>query len=180
MLRMPGWLEASLIYTERRAITPLPSRSPVPHSQEERIYPAFKKTPSYLKLLAELDLLKDPTGDDDDSQSTGSGGDTASICSGDLPPDDPGDLASTADPPPPPPPRDLSKVWRIVTEVAVSAAARDSARSYTVYSVTATVMARDKRQDTWTVPRRYSDFHDFHEKVLERVSAVTGERKGEE
>ncbi|XP_037075836.1 sorting nexin-13-like, partial [Pollicipes pollicipes] len=51
---------------------------------EERVYPAFKKTPSYLKLLAELDLLKDAAGDDDDSQSTGSGGDSASVCSGDL------------------------------------------------------------------------------------------------
>ncbi|XP_043222117.1 sorting nexin-13-like [Amphibalanus amphitrite] len=131
---------------------------------EERIYPAFKKTPSYLKLLAELDLLKDPTGDDDDSQSTGSGGDTASIGSGDLAADEPGE--------PPPPARDLAKVWRIETDVAVSVAPRDTARSYTVYSVTVTVMGRDKHQETWTVPRRYSDFHDFHEKVVERYPSL--------
>ena len=71
---------------------------------------------------------------------------------------------------PPPPPRDLAKVWRIETEVAVSASPRDATKSYTVYVVTVTVLGRDKQQDTWTVPRRYSDFHDFHEKVVEKVS----------
>lgn len=32
---------------------------------EDRFLPAFKRSVSYLKLLAELDLLKDPTSEDD-------------------------------------------------------------------------------------------------------------------
>ena len=41
--------------------------------QEERFYPAFKKSPLYIKCLAELDLLKDDSldsrlGDDESIQ----------------------------------------------------------------------------------------------------------------
>ena len=32
---------------------------------EDRFLPAFKRSVSYIKLLAELDLLKDPTSEDD-------------------------------------------------------------------------------------------------------------------
>ena len=46
---------------------------------------------------------------------------------------------------------------------------REHGKSYAVYLITVTKTYQDHTDDRWDVYRRYSDFHDLHLTIQERV-----------
>ncbi len=49
---------------------------------------------------------------------------------------------------------------------------RDHGKAYAVYLITVTKTNSDGSEDVWDVYRRYSDFHDLHSTILERVGYI--------
>ena len=53
--------------------------------------------------------------------------------------------------------------------ICFSGICRDHGKSYVVYLVSVTKTLADDTSSTWDVYRRYSDFHDLHQIILEKV-----------
>lgn len=134
--------------------------------QEERFFPTFKRSSLYIKLLAELDLLKDTSkSDEDDIQSVDDllliNYDSLSLSSLEETCSDTSSLTSFAaanTPPPPPLPPDITMTADIVDLAVI----KDSNKQYAVYAIDVLRKDGTGKEDRWQVYRRYSDFHDFH------------------
>ncbi len=53
--------------------------------------------------------------------------------------------------------------------VLVVGICREHGKAYAVYLITVTKISMDGTEEVWDVYRRYSDFHDLHLTILERV-----------
>lgn len=150
--------------------------------QDEPYFPTFMKTSSYIKLLAELDLLKDIGKSDDESASNKSGGkcpsedlsyDNLSLNS--LDQDDDGldyltsDLnhclgrvspVSSSD--------ECIEDCFISAEIYNTGITNHSGRTFAVYAICVTRRDAHRTEERWYLVRRYSDFHDFHMSVIEK------------
>ncbi|NXN32223.1 SNX13 protein, partial [Nycticryphes semicollaris] len=124
--------------------------------RDERFYPSFKQNVLYVRMLAELDMLKDPSfrGSDD-----GEGG-SYSV----LP------LSSFS-----PPLQSLDDLSNVPSDETVQLHAyisdtgvcNDHGKTYALYAIT--VHRRNPNsEETWKTYRRYSDFHDFHMRITEQ------------
>ncbi|KAJ4927834.1 hypothetical protein JOQ06_015636 [Pogonophryne albipinna] len=107
--------------------------------RDERYYPSFKQSPLYVRMLAELDMLKEPSyrGSDDGEGESFNGSPTGSI-----------NLSLD----------DLSNSW----------VCNDHGKTYALYAITVVRRSHDGSEDCWKTYRRYSDFHDFHMRVTEQ------------
>ncbi|XP_066483508.1 sorting nexin-13 isoform X2 [Tiliqua scincoides] len=132
--------------------------------RDERFYPSFKQHALYVRMLAELDMLKDPSfrGSDDGEGESFNGSPTGSI---NLSLDDLSNMSS-----------DESvqlhayisdTVYADFDPYAMAGVCNDHGKTYALYAIT--VRRRSPSGDeVWKTYRRYSDFHDFHMRITEQ------------
>uniref|UniRef100_A0A8D0BL38 Sorting nexin 13 n=1 Tax=Salvator merianae TaxID=96440 RepID=A0A8D0BL38_SALMN len=122
--------------------------------RDKRFYPSFRQHDLYVRMLAELDMLKDPSfrGSDDGEGESFNGSPTGSI---NLSLDDLS--AVSADEP--------IQLHAYISDTGVC---NDHGKTYALYAIT--VRRRTPNGDeVWKTYRRYSDFHDFHMRITEQL-----------
>uniref|UniRef100_A0A8C6IMP2 Sorting nexin-13 n=1 Tax=Melopsittacus undulatus TaxID=13146 RepID=A0A8C6IMP2_MELUD len=121
--------------------------------RDERFYPSFKQNVLYVRMLAELDMLKDPSfrGSDDGEGESFNGSPTGSI---NLSLDD---LSNVP----------LDETLQLHAYISDTGVCNDHGKTYALYAIT--VHRRNPNsEETWKTYRRYSDFHDFHMRITEQ------------
>ncbi|XP_044151728.1 sorting nexin-13 isoform X2 [Bufo gargarizans] len=131
--------------------------------RDEHFYPAFRHNALYIRMLAELDMLKEPSfkGSDDGDGESFNGSPTGSI---NLSLDDLSNV--TAEEP--------IQIHAFISDTvhvdcdpyAVAGVCNEHGKTYALYAIT--VKKRDGIQEIWKTYRRYSDFHDFHMRITEQ------------
>ncbi|XP_054671663.1 sorting nexin-13 isoform X1 [Grus americana] len=132
--------------------------------RDERFYPSFKQNVLYVRMLAELDMLKDPSfrGSDDGEGESFNGSPTGSINLSlddlpNVPSDDTVQLHAYIS----------DTVYADYDPYAVAGVCNDHGKTYALYAIT--VHRRNPNsEETWKTYRRYSDFHDFHMRITEQ------------
>uniref|UniRef100_A0A8C5V5J0 Sorting nexin 13 n=1 Tax=Microcebus murinus TaxID=30608 RepID=A0A8C5V5J0_MICMU len=115
--------------------------------RDERFYPSFRQNALYVRMLAELDMLKDPSfrGSDD-----GDGGKSL---------DDLSNVSSD----------DSVQLHAYISDTGVC---NDHGKTYALYAIT--VHRRNlNSEEMWKTYRRYSDFHDFHMRITEQFENLS-------
>ncbi|KAF0024727.1 hypothetical protein F2P81_023529 [Scophthalmus maximus] len=122
--------------------------------RDERYYPSFKQSPLYVRMLAELDMLKEPSyrGSDDGDGESFNGSPTGSI---NLSLDD---LSNSCH-------DDTMHLHAFISDTGVC---NDHGKTYALYAITVFRRNHDGSEDCWKTYRRYSDFHDFHMRITEQ------------
>ncbi|KAK3532469.1 hypothetical protein QTP86_018441 [Hemibagrus guttatus] len=122
--------------------------------RDERFYPSFKQHPLYVRMLAELDMLKEPSyrGSDDGDAESFNGSPTGSI---NLSLDD---LANAA----------ADESLQLHAFISDTGVCNDHGKTYALYAITVFRKNPDGSEDCWKTYRRYSDFHDFHMRITEQ------------
>uniref|UniRef100_A0AAR2JQV7 Sorting nexin 13 n=1 Tax=Pygocentrus nattereri TaxID=42514 RepID=A0AAR2JQV7_PYGNA len=122
--------------------------------RDERFYPSFRQHPLYVRMLAELDMLKEPSyrGSDDGDVESFNGSPTGSI---NLSLDD---LTSAA----------TDESMQLHAFISDTGVCNDHGKTYALYAITVFRKNPDGSEDTWKTYRRYSDFHDFHMRITEQ------------
>ncbi|XP_050992698.1 sorting nexin-13 isoform X1 [Labeo rohita] len=137
--------------------------------RDERFYPSFKQHPLYVRMLAELDMLKEPSfrGSDDGDGESFNGSPTGSI---NLSLDDLSSgsvdesvqlhafISDTAD--------------AFLNQLPVAGVCNDHGKTYALYTITVIRKNSDGSEDIWKTYRRYSDFHDFHMRITEQFESL--------
>ncbi|KAM9288387.1 sorting nexin-13 isoform 2-T2 [Cariama cristata] len=121
--------------------------------RDERFYPSFKQNVLYVRMLAELDMLKDPSfrGSDDGEGESFNGSPTGSI---NLSLDDLSNVPS-------------DETVQLHAYISDTGVCNDHGKTYALYAIT--VHRRNPNsEETWKTYRRYSDFHDFHMRITEQ------------
>ncbi|XP_036394647.1 sorting nexin-13-like isoform X2 [Megalops cyprinoides] len=126
---------------------------------EERFYPSFRQHPLYVRMLAELDMLKEPSlrGSDDGEGESFNGSPTGSLS---LSLDDLCNASSD----------ESMQLHAFISDTGVC---NDHGKTYALYAVTVFRKNPDGIEDTWVTYRRYSDFHDFHMRITEQFENLT-------
>ncbi|OWK06280.1 hypothetical protein Celaphus_00011914, partial [Cervus elaphus hippelaphus] len=122
--------------------------------RDERFYPSFRQNALYVRMLAELDMLKDPSfrGSDDGDGESFNGSPTGSI---NLSLDDLSNVSSD----------DSVQLHAYISDTGVC---NDHGKTYALYAIT--VHRRSvNTEEMWKTYRRYSDFHDFHMRITEQL-----------
>lgn len=142
--------------------------------KDERFLPSFRKSFGYVRMLAELDMLKESTkGDDEDLRSLdGHSHMDSSGLSNHLAVKEKcsienisyGEICNNGSPT-----VDNSTLSASICQKGV---VKDGISSHAVYSVTVVKSLGAKEIDSWVVYRRYSDFYDFHMRLEERFKAI--------
>ncbi|KAI5091922.1 sorting nexin-13 isoform X3 [Silurus meridionalis] len=122
--------------------------------KDERFYPSFKQHPLYVRMLAELDMLKEPSyrGSDDGDAESFNGSPTGSI---NLSLDDLTNATTDESLP----------LHAFISDTGVC---NDHGKTYALYAITVFRKNPDGSEDIWKTYRRYSDFHDFHMRITEQ------------
>ncbi|NXB59699.1 SNX13 protein, partial [Struthidea cinerea] len=121
--------------------------------RDERFYPSFKQNVLYVRMLAELDMLKDPSfrGSDDGEGESFNGSPTGSI---NLSLDDLSNVPS-------------DETVQLHAYISDTGVCNDHGKTYALYAIT--VHRRNaSSEEMWKTYRRYSDFHDFHMRITEQ------------
>ncbi|XP_070471950.1 sorting nexin-13 isoform X11 [Equus przewalskii] len=137
--------------------------------RDERFYPSFRQNALYVRMLAELDMLKDPSfrGSDDGDGESFNGSPTGSI---NLSLDDLSNVSSD----------DLVQLHAYISDTvyadydpyAVAGVCNDHGKTYALYAIT--VHRRNlNSEEMWKTYRRYSDFHDFHMRITEQFENLS-------
>ncbi|XP_067281219.1 sorting nexin-13 isoform X3 [Pseudorasbora parva] len=137
--------------------------------KDERYYPSFRQHPLYVRMLAELDMLKEPSyrGSDDGDGESFNGSPTGSInlslddlSSGSV--DESAQLhasiSDTAD--------------AFLNQLPMAGVCNDHGKTYALYTITVIRKNSDGSEDIWKTYRRYSDFHDFHMRITEQFESL--------
>uniref|UniRef100_A0A672YBT3 Sorting nexin 13 n=1 Tax=Sphaeramia orbicularis TaxID=375764 RepID=A0A672YBT3_9TELE len=122
--------------------------------RDERYYPSFKQSPLYVRMLAELDMLKEPSyrGSDDGDGESFNGSPTGSI---NLSLDD---LSNSCH----------DETMHLHAFISDTGVCNDHGKTYALYAITVFRRNQDGSEDCWKTYRRYSDFHDFHMRITEQ------------
>uniref|UniRef100_A0A669CZ37 Sorting nexin 13 n=1 Tax=Oreochromis niloticus TaxID=8128 RepID=A0A669CZ37_ORENI len=122
--------------------------------RDERYYPSFKQSPLYVRMLAELDMLKEPSyrGSDDGDGESFNGSPTGSI---NLSLDD---LPNSCH----------DESMHLHAFISDTGVCNDHGKTYALYAITVFRRSQDGSEETWKTYRRYSDFHDFHMRITEQ------------
>ncbi|KAM4856568.1 sorting nexin-13 isoform X1 [Urocitellus parryii] len=137
--------------------------------RDERFYPSFRQNALYVRMLAELDMLKDPSfrGSDDGDGESFNGSPTGSI---NLSLDDLSSVSSD----------DSVQLHAYISDTvyadydpyAVAGVCNDHGKTYALYAIT--VHRRNlNSEEMWKTYRRYSDFHDFHMRITEQFENLS-------
>ncbi|XP_060680714.1 sorting nexin-13 isoform X2 [Hemiscyllium ocellatum] len=127
--------------------------------KDEQFYPSFRQNPLYVRMLAELDMLKDPSirGSDDGDLESFNGSPTGSLNSS-L-----DDLSNTSS-------EDSLQLQVSISDTGVC---NDHGKTYALYAITVQRRNPDGSDDVWKTYRRYSDFHDFHMRITEQFENLS-------
>ncbi|KAM6959519.1 sorting nexin-13 isoform 1-T1 [Aplochiton taeniatus] len=139
--------------------------------RDERYYPSFRQSPLYVRMLAELDMLKEPSyrGSDDGDGESFNGSPTGSI---NLSLDD---LSNSCH-------DETMQLHAFISDTAAdgflpgllgAGVCNDHGKTYALYAITVFRRHGDGSEDSWKTYRRYSDFHDFHMRVTEQFENLT-------
>ncbi|KAJ0055382.1 hypothetical protein NL108_016678, partial [Boleophthalmus pectinirostris] len=122
--------------------------------RDERFYPSFKQSPLYVRMLAELDMLKEPSyrGSDDGEGESYNGSPTGSL---NLSLDE---LSNSCH----------DESMHLHAFISDTGVCNDHGKTYALYAITVFRRNVDGSEDCWKTYRRYSDFHDFHMRILEQ------------
>ncbi|XP_035286822.1 sorting nexin-13-like isoform X1 [Anguilla anguilla] len=125
---------------------------------DERFYPAFRQSALYVRMLAELDMLKEPSyrgSDDGDAESfNGSPTGSLNLCLDDL-------SNSSFD--------ESLQLCAFISDTGVC---NDHGKTYALYAITVFRTNLDGSEDSWKTYRRYSDFHDFHMRITQQFESL--------
>nr|CAB3266454.1 sorting nexin-13 [Phallusia mammillata] len=115
--------------------------------KDENFYPAFKQSTLYMKLLAELDLLREPsfTSADTNGSASGSSMDELAINENEEP----------------------IKLTALITQTGIC---REHGKTYALYAITVTRHWSGGKNESWDTFRRYREFHDLHVSLKENGS----------
>uniref|UniRef100_A0A672NLI5 Sorting nexin 13 n=1 Tax=Sinocyclocheilus grahami TaxID=75366 RepID=A0A672NLI5_SINGR len=111
--------------------------------RDERFYPSFKQHPLYVRMLAELDMLKEP------SYMGSDHGDGDDLSSGSV--------------------DESAQLHAFISDTGVC---NDHGKTYALYTLTVIRKNSDGSEDIWKTYRRYSDFHDFHMRITEQFESL--------
>ncbi|XP_054914826.1 sorting nexin-13 isoform X2 [Poeciliopsis prolifica] len=127
--------------------------------RDERFYPSFKQSPLYVRMLAELDMLKEPSyrGSDDGDGESFNGSPTGSL---NLSLDDLSNACHD----------EFLQLHAFISDTGVC---NDHGKTYALYAITVIRRNPDGSEDCWKTYRRYSDFHDFHMRITEQFENLT-------
>ncbi|XP_054619308.1 sorting nexin-13 isoform X1 [Dunckerocampus dactyliophorus] len=139
--------------------------------RDERYYPSFKQSPLYVRMLAELDMLKEPSyrGSDDGDGESFNGSPTGSI---NLSLDD---LTNSCH-------EESMQLHAFISDTvdacvpgfwAAAGVCNEHGKTYALYAITVFRRNPDGSEDCWKTYRRYSDFHDFHMRITEQFENLT-------
>lgn len=148
--------------------------------QEKQHFPSFMKSPAYIKLLADLDLLKDfgSKSDEEDSfsgaKSAGSGDDCSSLYSLDQE-EEPIEFLNKDLPTVPPEPIENVKASEafLTANIYNTGIVREGSTSFALYAISVCRREPLTPEERWCVFRRYSDFDDFHILILEKFPKLS-------
>uniref|UniRef100_A0A8C8EJJ4 Sorting nexin 13 n=1 Tax=Oncorhynchus tshawytscha TaxID=74940 RepID=A0A8C8EJJ4_ONCTS len=129
--------------------------------RDERFYPSFRQSPLYIRMLAELDMLKEPSyrgSDDGDGVSLVLIGCFSLLCLQSL-----DDLSNSCH-------DDNIQLHAFISDTGVC---NDHGKTYALYAITVLRRNHDGSEDSWKTYRRYSDFHDFHMRITEQFENLT-------
>ncbi|KYN13761.1 Sorting nexin-13, partial [Trachymyrmex cornetzi] len=121
---------------------------------EDRFLPGFKRSMAYVKLLAELDLLKDPVSEDDAKSL-----DSISLSSTNNELDTLDELSETCK---------TDDTKPAVVKEGETGIVSDRGKTYGIYAVAVTKNYDSGYKEKWHIYRRYSDFYDLHQKIKEK------------
>ncbi|XP_073486180.1 sorting nexin-13 isoform X2 [Aquarana catesbeiana] len=122
--------------------------------RDEKFYPSFRHNALYVRMLAELDMLKEPSfkGSDDGDGESFNGSPTGSI---NLSLDDLSNVSA-------------EEVIQIHSFISDTGVCNEHGKTYALYTITVQRRLSDGIEDSWNTYRRYSDFHDFHMRITEQ------------
>ncbi|XP_077347395.1 sorting nexin-13 isoform X2 [Lithobates pipiens] len=122
--------------------------------RDEKFYPSFRHNALYVRMLAELDMLKEPSfkGSDDGDGESFNGSPTGSI---NLSLDDLSNVSA-------------EEVIHIHSFISDTGVCNEHGKTYALYTITVQRRLSDGIEDSWNTYRRYSDFHDFHMRITEQ------------
>ncbi|XP_063308466.1 sorting nexin-13 isoform X2 [Pelobates fuscus] len=128
--------------------------------RDERFYPSFRYNALYIRMLAELDMLKEPSfkGSDDGDGESFNGSPTGSI---NLSLDDLSVVSSD----------DLVQIGAYISDTGVC---NEHGKTYALYAITVQRRTLEAVEDMWKTYRRYSDFHDFHMRITDQFENLAG------
>ncbi|PSN51606.1 hypothetical protein C0J52_09091 [Blattella germanica] len=154
---------------------------------EERFLPGFRGSVAYVKLLAELDLLKDPSSRSDEEDDEISLSDNISLSSFDaeygmlegatvstVSVEVPVPTVTSAVPDLPVAENNASRrqmqtgPFNLQAEIIETGVVNDRGKTYGIYAVSVAKRFETGFTEKWHVYRRYSDFHDLHQKVKDK------------
>ncbi|XP_075068315.1 sorting nexin-13 isoform X2 [Mixophyes fleayi] len=122
--------------------------------RDERFYPSFHLNTLYVRMLAELDMLKEPSfkGSDDGDGESFNGSPTGSL---NLSLDDLSNVSTD----------ELVQIHAYISDTGVC---NEHGKTYALYAITVQRRGLEGIEETWKTYRRYSDFHDFHMRITEQ------------
>ncbi|GFR13638.1 sorting nexin-13 [Trichonephila clavata] len=156
--------------------------------QEDQYFPAFKKSQNYIKLLAELDLLKEGNtkAEDDNvfcSPKLGNKGSPDDISLSDsislnsLDQEDFGidySVSETSQSIVPSISEEINaEECEIAAQIFNTGITNEAGSTFAVYAIAVSRRDSGGTEDKWTVLRRYSDFRDFHFAVLQQFPQLS-------
>ncbi|XP_068092097.1 sorting nexin-13 isoform X2 [Hyperolius riggenbachi] len=126
--------------------------------REERFYPSFRHNALYVRMLAELDMLKEPSfkGSDDGDGESFNGSPTGSI---NLSLDDLSNVSA-------------DEIFQMHAYISDTGVCNEHGKTYALYSITVLRRGLDGIEECWNTYRRYSDFHDFHMRITEQFESL--------
>ncbi|XP_032901789.1 sorting nexin-13 isoform X3 [Amblyraja radiata] len=138
--------------------------------KDEQFYPSFRQNALYVRMLAELDMLKDPSirGSDDGDLESFNGSPNGSLNSS-L-----DDLSNNSS--------EESLQLQVTISDTVHAdsepypmagVCNDHGKTYALYAITVQRRNPDGSEESWKTYRRYSDFHDFHMRITEQFEHLS-------
>ncbi|XP_078573316.1 sorting nexin-13-like isoform X3 [Branchiostoma floridae x Branchiostoma japonicum] len=117
--------------------------------QEDKFYPAFKRSPAYVKLLAELELLKDPeVGPDPEEGIEALEGSGSWLLS--------------------PIREDQIKLTAKIMQTGIC---KEHGKQYALYAINVR-KETPIEEEVWDTFRRYSDFHDLHMRLKDKFDSL--------
>ncbi|XP_078278018.1 sorting nexin-13 isoform X2 [Rhinoraja longicauda] len=138
--------------------------------KDEQFYPSFRQNALYVRMLAELDMLKDPSirGSDDGDLESFNGSPTGSLNSS-L-----DDLSNNSS-------EESLQLQVTISETVhadyepypVAGVCNDHGKTYALYAIAVQKRNPDGTEVIWKTYRRYSDFHDFHMRITEQFEHLS-------
>ncbi|XP_014290688.1 sorting nexin-13 isoform X2 [Halyomorpha halys] len=143
---------------------------------DEKFLNGFRASPLYVKLLAELDLVKAERSDEEDTGSLDEvslNSDTASLPEFIIPHTNSADTENGGSPVHHGSEPKASGPFSLHAEIIETGLVHEKGKTFGMYAVSVVKKYENGHRDSWHVYRRYSDFHDLHTKIKEKYPELS-------